>query len=526
MKYDDDVTESGLLISRRQLLKGAAALGAGAMLSPLGSGIAQASTPKRGGTFRIGYGHGNTTDGYDPAVWDNGYSQAFAHAREGYLTEVSNTNQLAPSLSDSWEASPDAKTWTFHLNANAEFHNGKSVTAQDVIASINYHRGEESTSAAKPIVEPISNMKAAGEKTVVFELSAGNADFPFIMSDYHLAIRPSKDGKIDPSGNIGCGAYKVVSFDPGVRAVLERYENFYRDGRAWFDRVEILSILDGAARQNALLTGEIDAMDQVDLNTVHLMKRRPDVTVLSTTGTQHYTFAMDSRAAPYSDNNVRLALKYAVDREELVQKILNGYGAVGNDHPIATANRYHAGELEQHAYDADKAKFYLKKAGMDKLEVTLSAADAAFTGAVDAGVLFAEKANAAGIDLKVQREPNDGYWSNVWMKKPFCAVYWGGRPTEDWMFSTAYAEGVAWNDTFWSHKRFNELLLAARSELDEGKRRDMYVEMQSILSKEGSTIIPMFAAYVDAHSKKVAHGPIAANWQTDGNRATERWWFA
>jgi peptide/nickel transport system substrate-binding protein len=126
----------------------------------------------------------------------------------------------------------------------------------------------------------------------------------------------------------------------------------------------------------------------------------------------------------------------------------------------------------------------------------------------------------------VVREPNDGYWSNVWMAKPWCMCYWGGRPTEDWMFSTAYAASATWNDTFWKHGRFNKLLLEARTELNEAKRREMYVEMQTIVSNEGGVVIPMFNNHLFAMSTKVQHGEMAGNWDLDGYKALERWWFA
>ncbi len=187
----------------------------------------------------------------------------------------------------------------------------------------------------------------------------------------------------------------------------------------------------------------------------------------SVAGNQHYTFAMSCNKEPFTDVNVRRALKYAVNREELVEKILFGYGSVGNDHPIGRGQRFYNSELAQTEYDPDKAKCYLKEAGLDSLSVDLSAADAAFAGAVDAAVLYQNSAKAAGIDVNVNRVPNDGYWSDVWMKKPFSAVYWGGRPVEDQMFTTAYATGAAWNDTFWSNDRFDELLVAARAELDD-----------------------------------------------------------
>ena len=157
----------------------------------------------------------------------------------------------------------------------------------------------------------------------------------------------------------------------------------------------------------------------------------------------------------------------------------------------------------------------------------MSAADAAFSGAVDAAVLFQNSAKKAGIDLKVQREPNDGYWADVWMKKAFSAVYWSGRPTEDAMLSMAYKSGVSWNDTFWSNARFDQLLDQARAELDTDKRRAMYYEMQEILNMDGGVIVPMFASFVFATSDKIAFGgPLASNQDSDGERWAERWSFA
>ena len=180
------------------------------------------------------------------------------------------------------------------------------------------------------------------------------------------------------------------------------------------------------------------------------MKRMPGVNVSAVTGTAHYTIPMRLDQSPYGDNNVRMALKLAVDREELVKQILRGYGEPGNDHPIAPVNKYHAKDLEQRKYDPEKAKFYMKKAGMLDHTFNLHAADAAFAGAVDAAVLMKEQAKKAGININVVREPDDGYWSNVWMKKEWSMCYWGGRPIEDMMFSVAYSDGAPWNDTLWS----------------------------------------------------------------------------
>lgn len=511
-------------ISRRGLIKGAAATGAAALILPASMARAQGE-PRRGGVLRMGIGHGSTSDGYDPATWEHLYVQVFAAARHSQLTEIAADGTLVPEIAEGWESS-DAMTWVFPIRQGVTYHSGKTLTVDDVIASINHHRGPDSTSAVKPLLEPITDIRADGQNLVV-TLSTANADFPYILSDYHLPIMASADGRIDPMSPDGVGPYVVESYEPGVQATLTRNPNYWKADRAWFDGVELLTILDAAARINAIVSGQVDVIDQVDPATIGMIESRGVARILSVSGNAHYCFPMDARAAPFDDNNVRLALKYAMDRQELVDKILAGHGSVSNDNPIGPANRYFFAEMEPKGYDPDRAKFHLREAGLETLEVTLSAAAAAFSGAVDAAVLFSEKAAPAGITVTVDRVPDDGYWDNVWMKQPFCASYWGGRPTEDLMFSTAYQSGVAWNESFWSNPRFDELLLAARSELDEAKRTEMYHEMQTIVSMEGSTIIPMYNNYVMALANTLATPQeVGKNWNFDGFRAPERWWFA
>jgi peptide/nickel transport system substrate-binding protein len=447
-------------------------------------------------------------------------------ASHNTLTEIDPAGELVGDVAESWDASPDAKTWTFKLRKGIEFSNGKSLTAADVVASLDFHRGEESKSAAKSNVDPIANLKADGKDSVVVELAAGNADFPYLMADYHLLMMPAVDGKADWQNYVGTGGYVLDTYEPGVRTTLKRSPNYWKDGRAHFDELEFLVLADVNSRQNALATGEVDVISRVDVKTASLLGRRPGLRVEEATGFLHYTAPMITTQAPYDDNDVRLALKYAVDREHLLKTVLKGHGTLGNDHPIAPSVPFHA-EMEQRLYDPDKAKFHLKKAGMSSLAVNLSAADAAFAGAVDAAVLMKEHAAKAGIDINVVREPNDGYWSNVWMKKPWSMCYWGGRPTCDWMFSQAYAEGANWNDTFWSHERFNKLLHEGRSELDASKRGQIYGEMQRLVRDEGGVVVWAFANYIYAMADKVQHGAdVAANWELDGARYVERWWFA
>jgi peptide/nickel transport system substrate-binding protein len=235
---------------------------------------------------------------------------------------------------------------------------------------------------------------------------------------------------------------------------------------------------------------------------------------------------MDVTVPPFDNVDVRTALKWAINREEIAQKVFLGHATMGDDDPIAPSVKFGITPVPKYTYDPEKAESHLNKAGMPNLSVNLSVADAAFNGAVDAAVLYQVQAKAAGISINVVHEPNDGYWDNVWLKKPFTASYWSGRPTCDWMFATAYAKGAAWNETKWANPRFNELLAEARSETDDKKRAGMYAEMQQLVHDDGGVIVIVFNNYVEANSKTLAHDAVAPNYEADGFRIAERWWFA
>ena len=257
-------------VSRRGVLKGASAIGGAALIGPMGAKMAHA-TPTRGGTLRIAQAHGSTTDSMDPGSWENDFTILQAHTRNNYLTEIATDGWLVPELAESWEASADASVWTFTIRSGVQFHSGHVLTAEDVVASLRHHMGEDSTSAAAPIVAPITDMRVDG-MNVVFTLAEGNADFPFVLADYHLPMLPSRDGEIDPMTMDGCGPYKIEEMEFGVGARYSRHDGYWKSDVAWFDAVEQIVIHDAAARQNALISGEVDYIDSADLNTVHLLQ--------------------------------------------------------------------------------------------------------------------------------------------------------------------------------------------------------------------------------------------------------------
>ena len=521
--------ETGQL-NRRSFMTGALALGVSLTAASALLNKVEAATPKKGGRLRVGLTGGATTDILDPGQILDLYMihLQFGQLRNG-LTEVASNGELVAELAESWDSSPDASTWNFKIRKGVEFHNGKSLTSEDVVASLNHHLGEDSKSAAKGILSGVVSVKADGKHGVSVELSGGDADFPFLMTDYHLGICPAnKDGTIDWQSGIGTGGYILKQHNAGVGSSTTRNPNYWKANRAFFDEIEITQIGDPTARSQALQTGSIDCMNNVETNTAHLMKRIPGIKVHATTGNKQLTLPMRTDMAPYDNLDVRLAMKHIIDRKQWLKKIINGYGELGNDNPIGPANIYRAttDELPQREYDPEKAKFHLKKAGLSKLSVQFHAADTGFGGAVDAGQLMRASAAEAGIDVEVVREPNDGYWSNVWNKKAFCACYWSGRPTENWIFSQIYAADSSWNDTAWKNVKFNKILVEARAELDTNKRRSMYVEMQQILHNDGGLILPLFQSDIMAYHERLAvPKEVGNNWELDGAKNSERWWF-
>ncbi len=516
-------------VSRREFIAAALAAGMSATVADSTFSRAMAQTPKKGGRLRMAVPGGAVTDTLDPGTWNETFMQVvgFGPLRNN-LTEISANNEVVAELAESWEPSKDAKSWTFKLRKGVEFHSGKMLDANDVLASFNHHRGPTTTSQAKGIVNAIEDIKVDDSSTVTFVLKSGDADFPVLLADYHFGIMPAAaDGSADWRSGDGTAGYQIASFDPGARALLTRAPNYWKPNAAYFSEIQVLAVGDMAARQNALITGDVDVADRVDLKTVAQLGRNPNIVIENVPGRLHYTFDMMTTADPFTDNNVRLAMKYAMDRKALLDIVLHGYGVLANDNPISPAYKYFDSSIPQRQFDPDKAKFYLNKAGKSSLAVDLHVSDVAFNGAIDASALFREQASKAGIDVNILREPGDGYFSKVWGKMSFVASYFTGRLTEDGILSIAYAKGATMNTPRWSNARADELLDVARAELDTNKRREMYSELQRLIRDEGGFIIPLFANYVFARSKKLAHGVLISSERSlDGAKMAERWWFA
>ncbi|MDK4701817.1 ABC transporter substrate-binding protein [Rhizobium sp. CNPSo 4062] len=515
------VTAGGL--SRREFMGRAMAAGVTLTLADkLFTESAMAAEPKRGGHLKLGLEGGAATDSKDPAKFLSQVMFCIGRCWGDMLVESHPlTGAAVPSLAESWEPSKDAATWTFKIRKGVKFHNGKDLTIDDVVATLKRHTDAKSESGALGVMKSIKEIKADGDN-LVLTLTEGNADMPLLLTDYHLVIQPN-GGYDDPLASIGTGPYKQVSFEPGVRATFERNKDDWRTDRGFVDSVEIICMNDATARIAALSSGQVHYINRVDPKTVDLLKRAPTVEILSTAGRGHYVFIMHCDKAPFDNNDLRLALKYAMDRETMVKKILGGYGKVGNDFPINSTYALFPEGIEQRTYDPDKAAFHYKKSGHSG-SVLLRTSEVAFPGAVDAAVLYQESCKKAGINIEVKREPGDGYWTNVWNVQPFSTSYWGGRPTQDQMYSTAYLSTADWNDTRFKRPDFDKLLLRARSELDDAKRKELYRAMAMMVRDEGGVILPMFNDFVNASTKQVkGYVHDIGNDMSNGYVATRVW---
>ncbi|MCV3273013.1 ABC transporter substrate-binding protein [Roseobacter sinensis] len=513
------------LMTRRDFIGRAAALGVtAAVANSMLANAARAEGPVRGGTLKLGAQGGESTNTQDPALTASEVPLNNLRHWGETLVDVGADGSLEMRMAESVEGSADAKQWVFKIRKGIPFSNGKDMTPEDVMLTMQRHSNEDSQSGALGIMRGIEDMKVDGDNFIV-TLTAGNADLPYLMADYHLMIQPG-GGMDDPAAGIGTGPYTIEFDEPGVRHGFKRRDDYWdAENRGFAEFTEQLVLNDATARTAALQSGQVHMINRVEPKVAGLLDRAPNLSVKSVAGRGHYVFIMHVDTAPFDNNELRLALKYAINRQEMVDKILRGYGSIGNDFPINESYPLFDATIPQREHDLAKAAEHYEKSGHDGSPIILRTADGAFPGAVDAAALFQQSAQAAGIPLEIKREPDDGYWSEVWNVQPFCASYWGGRPVQDQMYSTAYLSSADWNDTRFKRPEFDEMLLAARAEIDETKRKAIYSDMAVMLRDEGGLILPMFNDFVGAIASNVGGWIDDPNGSLMNNKAPIKCWL-
>lgn len=487
-----------LASSRRTLIKGAAA----GLLLPFTHAAMAQQKPRKGGKLVVALNAWTSSDTLDPG---NFYD--FSNATVGFAVYDLLVNRSAdlkpiPWLATSWQANADASEWVFTLRKGVRFHSGKSFGADDVIYTYSRLIAPNSTSPTKAFMSQIKEMRKLDDQTVKFTLHAPNADLPLTFSDTRVHI--VENGATEFLGKAsGTGPFKVKTFQPASSYALTRNEHYWGENGPYVDEIEYIAIPNRTARVNALLSGDVDIVFDLDPAAVPVLQANPAMAVLRAKSGTHVNVAMMLDMEPTSKNDLRLAMKYALDREAIVKNVYRGFGVAGNDHPIAPVSPFYSKEIPQRAYDPDKARFHIRKAGLENAKLPFYTSDAPRSGCVAASQVYQQSADKCGVKLELIQIPSDSYWEKVWIKQPMLISSWDGRPMPDLILSIAYKTGGAYNETHWHNETFDKLLLEGRGALDFARRYEIYGECQRMLQEEGGVAVMAFIDILDAHGAHV-----------------------
>lgn len=484
-------------LSRRQVLRGFAA--AGALAATGHCGVARAETPRVGGRIRVASVLSSIADTLDPAKGALSTDYSRHYMIYSGLTQFDSRLEAKPGLATSIE-SGDATLWTVKLRADAEFHNGKPLTPADVVYSLLRLKDPATGSQVLAIASQIADVRATGPLEVQIRLAAPNVDLPVILADSHFLI--IQNGATDFRTAIGTGPYWCADFNPGVRTLGRRNPNYWKPGKPYLEQIELVGISDESSRVNALLAGDLQLINGVNPRSVQRIRATSGYTVQETQSGLYTDLIMRQDARPTNDPNFALALKYLLDRDEILQAVFLGHAVLANDQPVPPSSPYYCTDIPRRQYDPDKARFLLRKSGLGRTRLAMYASPAAELS-VDIATLVQESAMSAGLVLQVDRVPADGYWSNCWMKHPLTFGNINPRPTVDMLFSSFFQSDSPWNESGWRDARFDALLLSARSERNDSRRKQMYWEMQKLVHEKCGVGIPAFINIIDACDRRL-----------------------
>ena len=508
----EDMTRRDAL---RKAAAGGAALSASGLLAACGSsgtsssGASSTGTPapaqqklKAGGVLRIGATGGgakDTIDAHQPTTDPDIMRQWNLY--ESLAVRSPDFSKLDMLIAESIEpvgSKPDA--WTVRLKDGIEFHNGKTVGADDVIFSLQRITDPKDPKVGNSSISYIDrkNLKKIDERTVRIPLNLTNAAFPDDLGQYFNAIVPTD---YDPKKPVGTGPFKYQSFSPGERSVFVKNPNYWQPGRPYADQLVIIDFPDDTARTNALLGGQVEAINNLPAAQLAAVQGNPNLRVLSSPTGAWQPFTMRIDAAPFNDVKVRQAFRLMVDRKQMVQQVLSGQGSVAND-LYARYDPVYASDLPQRNQDLEQAKSLLQSAGKAGMTVELVTSPV-FNGIVEAAQVFAEQAKGAGVNVKVRKVDTGTFYGDNYLKWPFAQDFWASR-----VYLAQVAQGdlpnSPFNETHWGKGKFESLINEARGTVDEAKRKEILHQAQQMQYDQGGYIIPYFSNIIDAYSSKVS----------------------
>lgn len=498
-------------LSRRQLLQRAAvagtAIGAAGLLAPWGSAAADALSRglaperiKRGGRLRVAHIGGGASETLDPNAGVTVIDAARATNLFDRLARLRPDGSYELELAETFEPNADATEWTVRLRSGVTWHDGKPLTADDVIYTLRRIGAPKSTLAGVSTVAVIDlpRIKKLDKLTLRLPLVHPIAELPNSFTIFYMQI--VQNGATSFKHPIGTGPFMFKSFTPGQSSLFVRNPHYWQHGKPYVDGLEQLSIPDPGARLNALIGGEVDCMENLDFAQAKAQMNAGQIVVLIAPGSNIIPILMAVDLDPFKDVRVRQAMRLIADRPALLEAAQLGFGGIGNDLFGKGLPEYDSA-LPQRVQDVEKAKFLLKKAGRSDLKITLYSAKAA-PGMLESATAFAAQAQAAGVTISVNNGPADTYFSDKYLKVNFGQSQWASEPISTWV-EQSLITGAPYNETHWHRATFEDLFIRARGELDPVKRKALMFELQKQLWDEGGYLIWGFYPLIDGLARNV-----------------------
>jgi peptide/nickel transport system substrate-binding protein len=509
---DVDQAAAAAGLTREQLLRRAVAGGGAALLAGNLAGVARAAVdaaPKRGGTFRIGVSGGSAKDFIDGQNIVTRPDQA--RIVTGWETLVVFDSQFKlrfDGLAEEISPNKAADQWTIRVRKGIEFHNGKTLSADDVKFSLQRLVNKKLGlfgGAALSSIDP-ARIQKLDNRTVRLHLKQRDGTILDALGQYVAGIvpvgySPNAIGQAKP--NIGTGPYKVQSFAPGQQSVHVRNPNYWRSGQPYFDKVVIIDFPDDTARVNALLGGQVDAITDVPPAQVAVVSGHSGTKVLESPSAAWTPICMRVDAAPFTDVRVRQAMRLIANRPQMVAQALSGHGRIGND-LYGPFDEAFARSLPQRHQDIDKAKSLLKAAGKDGLTIDLQSTNGAL-GMNEGAQVFAQQAKAAGVNVNVKILDSGPFYGPQYLKWTFSTDFWGSR---NYLSQVAAGSlpSSPYNETHWpdaSHQNFLSLYKQALQTLPGPKLKAIMHTLQKMEYDFGGYIIWGFSTLLDGYNTKL-----------------------
>jgi peptide/nickel transport system substrate-binding protein len=492
-------------ISRRDFIK-KTSLAAGGLVLAGATGLPiYAATPQRGGVYK--FSTNRVIHHLNPVKAKEQPEYLLSELMYSGLTKLDEKMNVVPDLAVSWEASKDARKWVYKLRKGVEFHNGGGeVSAHDVVATYEHIRDKKNGATGRKMLKSLDTIKALDKYTVELTCNAPNALLPPTLSYPSLKIVPKKilENNYEQLALKGCGSgpFLFKEFIPGTHLLVERNPNYFTSGRPYLDGVKIVTYPDSNSEINAFKNGQLDALNEVlPSHFIELSKMDNIVTRRKVAGT-FLNIILGCDTAPFNDMRARQALAMCIDRQMVVDMVLEGYGSVGNDTPISPAY-LHYKEFPQKEQDIAKAADLMRAAGVKKgTTMTLVASNKPSLRA-KLGVVLKENAREIGFNINIKQMDHSSYLKQVWCKGNFYVGYYSMKPAEDMIFSRQYTSDAPWNEARWNNKEFDRLIDQARGEVDLDKQGQLYGKAQELCYEQVPQMVPLFMDLLAAHGKYV-----------------------